>query len=71
MLVKVNNVKLTRLRKEAGLSMYRLSIEAGLGKNAVQKMENENHKSSLIRVKAIAERLGVEYTALIITDTDA
>lgn len=71
MLVKVNNVELKRLRKEAGLSMYRLSIEAGLSKNAVQKMENENRKSSLLRVKAIAERLGVEYSALIVTDTDA
>lgn len=71
MLVKVNNVELTRLRKEAGLSMHRLSLEAGLGKNAVQKMENEDRKSSLLRVKAIAERLGVEYSALIATDTDA
>lgn len=71
MLVKVNNVELTRLRKEAGLSMHRLSIEAGLSKNAVQKMENESRKSSLLRVKAIADRLGVEYSVLIATDTDA
>lgn len=65
MLVTVDKKTLYRLRKEKGYSMHRLSLAAGLGKNAVEKMEKDNGKSSFIRVQAIAHVLNVEPSVLI------
>lgn len=68
MLVEVNIAELERARKKAGLSMHKLSLKSGLGKNAISKMTTETKKSSSIRVKAIAEVLNVDYRLLIKED---
>ena len=65
MLVTVNKKNLYKLRKQRGYTMHRLSIQAGLGKNAVEKMEKENRKASIIRVQAIAQVLNVDPSILI------
>lgn len=65
MLVKVDKENLKSIRTAQGYSKHKLSIESGLGKNAIQKMESENGKSSLLRVKAIASVLNINPDLLI------
>lgn len=65
MLVKVDKENLKSIRTAHGYSKHKLSVESGLGKNAVQKMENENSRSSLLRVKAIASVLNIDPELLI------
>lgn len=66
MLVIVDRMKLRKCRIEAGLSMHRLSIQSGLGKNAISKIENgECEKSSLLRLEAIERALNLPPKSLV------
>ncbi len=66
MLVSIKRDELERLRKKAGFSRYELSIKSGLGKNAVSNMEKGLNKSSLVRIKAVAEVLKIDYHKLLV-----
>ena len=69
MLVLVNIEKIKNLRLKSGLTIHGLSIKAGLGKNAISQIENNQAgKCSLVRIKAIADALNVDSKELIIKE---
>lgn len=68
MFVSVNVNELTKIRKEAGLTKRKLSLLAGLPSNALLRIESEttiNNRTSLLRLKAIANVLNVDVCRLI------
>lgn len=71
MLVKVNVKKLSEIRNQQGLSQYSLSKKAELGKNAVWQLESKKYdKCSLVRLKVIADILGIDVQELVLKDND-
>lgn len=69
MLVYVDKNKLKEIRLKKGISCYKLSLDSGLGKNAVKLIESgECNKSSYIRIKAIAKQLGVAPNELVVSE---
>lgn len=53
--------KIVALRKEKGLSKYQLSIKAGLGNQALSRIERkETRKIHPLRAKEIAKVLGCD-----------
>lgn len=52
--------KIKKQRESLGLSRYKLSVMANLGKYAVARMEKENHKVHILRAKALCEILGCD-----------
>lgn len=68
MFVSVDVKELIKIRKEAGLSKCKLSKLAGLPSNALLRIESEytiNNRTSLLRLKAIANVLNVDVCRLI------
>lgn len=66
MMVQVNVENLKKIRIQNGFTMHGLSKKAGLGKNAISQIENNQvSKSSFIRIKAIAQALNVDCQSLI------
>lgn len=65
MLVRIKSGELERLRKRAGFSRHELSLKSGLGKNAISNMEKGESKSSLVRIKAVADVLSIDYHKLV------
>ncbi|BBK22756.1 helix-turn-helix domain-containing protein [Amedibacterium intestinale] len=69
MLIKVNVQNLKIYRKKSGLTRHALSLKAGLGKNAIFQIESgQFNKCSSVRIKAIADTLGVDYKKLIVEE---
>ena len=66
MLVEVNVDNLRKYRIKRGLTRHTLSKKAGLGKNAVFQIEEKTvKKCSLLRIKSLADVLGIDYKKLI------
>mgnify|MGYP003623516671 CR=1 FL=1 len=65
MLVKVNATALAEKREAKKLSQHKLSILSGLSSASIFRMENELHKVSDLRVKAVATVLGCSPDELI------
>lgn len=69
MLVRVNIRNLQNFRNLKGLSQYSLSKKADLGKNAIWQLETQKYdKCSLVRLKAIADILGIDVQELVLKD---
>lgn len=51
-------------REEKGLSRYALSKKANLGAYALARMEKEEHKTHMLRAKALCDALNCEITEL-------
>lgn len=69
MLVKADAKNLEKFRKNRGLTRHALSLKAGLGKNAIFQIESGQFKKcSSVRIKAIADALGVDYKKLIVEE---
>ena len=56
--------RIRQLRKEKGLSQFRLSIEADLTKNQVGRIERAERNTSLVTLNRIAMALEVPLQAL-------
>ncbi len=52
--------KIKQQREAVGISRYKLSVMANLGKYAVARMEQGNHKTHVLRAKAVCEILGCD-----------
>lgn len=57
MLLTVQQDKLIKKRKSLNMSQYRLSLLSGLSGNSVFRMENQDHRVSPLRAKAVADAL--------------
>ncbi len=64
MMLTVKRDKLIRKRKESNLSQHRLSVLAGLGGNAIFRMETQDYKVHPLRAQAVADALNCRVTDL-------
>ena len=64
MLMMVKQEELVRMRKEKALTQHKLSRLAGLGNNAIFRMETGLHRVTKLRAKAVADILGCDVTDL-------
>lgn len=71
MLLTVKRDKLVNKRKASNLSQHRLSVLAGLGGNAVFRMETQDYKVHPLRAKAVADALNCNVTDIFDTPTKA
>ncbi|WP_421906462.1 adenosylcobalamin-dependent ribonucleoside-diphosphate reductase [Mameliella sp.] len=61
--------RIRSLAEAKGMSLAKLSEEAGLGRNFVQQMLKNNKKPSLVNATKIANALNVDITALLTNET--
>lgn len=60
--------EIKKKREEKGLTRYRLSVLSNLGAYAVARMENNTHKTHILRAKALCNVLECNLNDLFIED---
>ena len=66
-MLSVRRDALTEKRKACSLTQHRLSLLSGLSGNAIHRMEQQNHKVSLLRAKAVADAMNCTVEELFYT----